>query len=55
VLETPTQIKEVEITHFNESLLLMQAGRHEEALEELVKAEKIVKGAKADCFFTSGP
>ena len=53
MLETPTQLKEVAITHFNESLLLMQAGRHKEALEELVKAEKAAKRAKADCFFIS--
>jgi len=51
MLETPTQLKEVAITHFNESLCLMQAGRYEEALEELENAEKAAKGAKADCFF----
>jgi hypothetical protein len=33
MLETPTQLKEVPITHFNESLLLMQAGRRKEALQ----------------------
>jgi hypothetical protein len=31
----------------------MQAGRHKEALEELVKAEKAAKRAKAACFFIS--
>lgn len=53
MLETPTQLKEVAITHFNESLLLMQAGKHKEALEELVKAEKAAKRAKADCVYIS--
>lgn len=49
--ESPNHLKESAINHYNETLLLMQAGKNKEALNELEKAEEAAKKAKNDCFF----
>lgn len=50
-LKSPNHLKELAINCYNETLLLMQAGKYKEALNELEKAEKAAKEAKTDYFF----